>query len=240
MRKIYLYSALFLLIAGMGSCDKNFVAVNTNPVQPTALDPIYLFSNAEASSAIPVYYYQIPIVQQMVHPFTGVAEGGNHNVVYDNNSSTTFDFMFTGTGNGATVTGTPGVDGPVALLTDVINQTKSNPARSNLYNMARIWKAYVFSILVDSYGDVPYSEAGLGYLKGTNLPKYDPQADIYTDLLNELSQATAALDAAKAIESGDLFYKGNITQWKKLGNSLLLRLGMRYSKADAAKAQAIV
>lgn len=238
MRRIYIYPALFLLIAGMGACDKNFVAVNTNPVQALSLDPIYLFSNAQAGSAIPVYYYQIPVVQQLIHPFTGVAEGGNHNVVYDANASTTFDFLYNGTGNGGTVTG-PGnaVNGPVALLADVINQTKNNTARSNLYNMARIWRAYVSGILVDTYGDIPYSEAGLGFLKGINLPKYDAQADIYNDLLNELSQATQALDPNKAIESGDLFYKGNIAQWKKLGYSLLLRAGMRLSKSDPAKAQ---
>lgn len=242
MRKIYIYPVLFLLIAGMSACDKNFVAVNTNPVQPLQLDPGYLFSNAQASSAIPVYYYQIPLVQQIVHPFTGVAEGGNHNVVYDANASTTFDFLYNGTGNGATVTGTSGtsVNGPVALLADVIHQTKDNASRSNLYNMARIWKCYIFMILVDTYGDVPYSQAGLGYLEGISLPKYDDQAAIYDTILTELSTATQGLDAGKATESGDLFYKGNIAQWKKLGYSLLLRAGMRLSKADPARAQQIV
>jgi len=243
MRKKYSYLLLLvLLIAGMSGCDKNFVEVNTNPVQPLTLDPGYLFSNAEASSAIPVYYYHIPLVQQIIHPFTGVAEGGNHNVVFDANASTTFDFLFNGTGNGATVTGvtTTTVNGPVALLAEVIRKTKDSAARSNLYNMARILKSYVFMILVDTYGDVPYSQAGLGYLDGINLPKYDDQAAIYDTLLNELSVATQALDPAKATESGDLFYKGNIAQWKKLGYSLLLRAGMRYSKSDPARAQQLV
>jgi hypothetical protein len=241
MRKKYSYLLLLFLLAGMSACDKNFVAVNTNPVQPLTLDPGYLFSNAQASSAIPVYYYQIPLVQQVIHPFTGIAEGGNHNVVYDANASTTFDFMYTGTGNGATVTGavSSSVNGPVALLADVIHQTKDNTARSNLYNMARIWRSYVFMILVDTYGDVPYSQAGLGYLEGINLPRYDDQATIYDSLLNELSVATQALDPNKAIESGDLFYKGNIAQWKKLGYSLLLRAGMRLSKSDPTRAQQV-
>ena len=230
------YLLLFLLLAGVGSCDKNFVTVNTNPVQALSLDPIYLFSNAQVSSAIPVYYYQVPIVQQLIHPFTGVPDGGNHNVVYDPNASTTFDNLYTNGG----VTGATGVNGPVALLVSVISQTKDNPARSNLYNMARIWKAYVCMILVDTYGDVPYTEAGQAYLSGTTLPKYDAQQDIYTDILKELTEATTALDASKSIETADVFYKGNIAQWKKLGNSLLLRAGMRYSRFDATKAQQIV
>jgi hypothetical protein len=226
---------LALVLIGAGGCDKHFVEVNTNPVQPLSLDPGYLFTEAQMNTAIQMYYYQIPLSQQLIHPFGGVAEGGNHNVVYDPNTSVTFDLLYSGS-NGTTVTP---VIGPVALLTDVIHQTKDNPARSNLYNMARIWKAYVFMLLVDSYGDVPYSEAGQAYLGGIALPKYDPQQEIYTDILKELSEASQALDGSKATEAGDLFYKGNIAQWKKLGYSILLRAGMRYSRLDAGKAQQI-
>jgi len=235
------YVLVLVLLAGAAACDKNFVDVNTNPTQPSSLDPAYLFATSEVNSAIPVVYYQLPLSQQVVHPFTGVAEGGNHNVEYDNNASITFDLLFQGTGNGATVTGnTTAVNGPVALLADVINQTKANAARSNLYNMARIIRAYVFMILVDTYGDVPYSQAGQGYLQKLSLPKYDNQQDIYTDIVNELTQAVGALDAGKATEANDVIYKGNIAQWKKFGNSLLVRIGMRYSKFDATKAQQIV
>jgi hypothetical protein len=235
------YLLPLLLLTGASACDKDFVAVNTNPTQPNSLDPGYVFADAEVNASIPVYYYQLPLAQQVIHPYTGVAEGGNHNVQYDNNASTTFDFLFQGTGNGGTVTGTgSAVNGPVGLLTDVIDKTKGSATRSNLYNMARIWKAYAFMILVDTYGDVPYSQAGQAYLGGINLPKYDNQQDIYTDLVKELTEATGALDASKPTEANDAIYKGSIAQWKKLGNSLLVRIGMRYSKVDAAKAQQIV
>jgi len=225
MKSIYKFIVLAFLLTGLNSCDKGFVEINTNPVLATTLDPLYLFSNAQFGSAINTLSYQSAIVQQIVTPFTGVLEGGNHNLVYDPNTNANFNSLFVAPG------------GPVVLLTDVINQTKANAARTNLYNMARIMKAYVFSVLVDTYGDVPYSQAGQGFLGGINLPKYDDNKAIYDDLLKEVDEATKALDATKAIETGDLFYKGNIAQWKKLGNSLLLRLAMRYSKADAAKAQ---
>jgi len=225
MKRIIIYLILFGSLTGITSCDKDFEQVNTNPVLATTLDPVYLFSNAQFSSAVSTLPYQIQIVQQVITPFGGVNEGGNHNVFYDPNSNTIFNSLFTAG------------SGPVVLLTDVINQTKTNPARSNLYNMARIMKAYVFQILVDTYGDVPYSEAGQGYLKSIYLPKYDDQKIIYNDLLKELDEATKALDATKPVETGDLFYKGNIAQWKRLGNSLLLRTAMRFTKVDAAKAQ---
>ena len=116
--------------------------------------------------------------------------------------------------------------------------------------MVRIWKAFAFMTLVDTYGDVPYSEAGKGYLEGINYPKYDKMADIYEDLYNELKTATADLSASNEYVASDLFFGGGssatpalitaqVDHWKKIGYSLLLRLGMRYSKIDQAKAASI-
>lgn len=218
--RFFIFSSVLMLC--FGSCTKNFETVNKNPVLATSLDPAYLFSNAEFLTATSTLAYHIQIVQQAVNPFTGIVEGGNHNVINDVNTAPLFNNYY---------------GGPVRLLISVIDQTKGTPARSNLYNMARIWKAFVFQVLVDTYGDVPYSQAGLAYLQNNNLPKYDDQKAIYDDLLKEVSEATKALDATKATEGGDLFYKGNIAQWKKLGNSLLLRLAMRYTKLDLNKAK---
>ncbi|KAA0993187.1 SusD/RagB family nutrient-binding outer membrane lipoprotein [Dyadobacter aurulentus] len=227
MKKILTYLTAFTVLAGAVSCDEGFEEINKNPVLATSIDPVYLFSNAQFTSAIATQNYQMQIVQQINTPYTGVLEGGNHNAVSDPNSNANFNSLYL-------------QNGPVNLLTTVIAQTKDNPLRSNLYNMSRIWKAYVFMVLVDTYGDVPYFEAGKGFLEQINLPKYDDQKVIYDDILKELSEGTKGLDAAKAIESGDLFFKGNIAQWKKLGNSLLLRAAMRFTKIDAAKAKQYV
>lgn len=227
MKRIFIYATALAILASASSCDSGFEDVNKNPVLATSVDPVYLFSNAQFSSAIATQNYQMQIVQQINTPYTGVLEGGNHNAVSDPNSNANFNSLYL-------------QNGPVNLLTTVIAQTKDNPARSNLYNMSRIWKAYVFMVLVDTYGDVPYFEAGKAFLEGINLPKYDDQKLIYDDILKELQEGTKALDASKAIEAGDLFFKGNIPQWKKLGNSLLLRAAMRYSKIDQAKAKQYV
>jgi hypothetical protein len=119
--------------------------------------------------------------------------------------------------------------------------------------MIRIWKAQTFMGLVDEYGDVPYSEAGKAVSETIFYPKYDDDAAIYDDLYKELKEAIAALNPSADYVSADLFYGTNaqpsvktgsaadqVVKWKKLGNSLLLRLGMRYSKANATKAAAIV
>ena len=225
MKKIFLFPFVIAALLSTGGCDKDFEEINKNPILPDKLDPIYLFSSAQQASAIPTYHYQGAIVQQVITPYGGVVEGGNRNTVIEANANAIFNTLYTG---------------PIRNLTVVIDSLKNDPAKSNLYNMARIWRAYCYQILVDTYGDVPYSEAGKGFLESTYLPKYDDQKAIYEDIINEYQQATEALDAVKDIVKGDLFYGGNIDKWKKLGNSLLLRTGMRYTKIDDAKAKAIV
>jgi hypothetical protein len=123
---------------------------------------------------------------------------------------------------------------------DAISKTKDVPARANLYNMARIWQAYAFMILTDTYGAIPYTEGGAGLTDQIFFPKYDQQQDIYPKLIQEFTEASAALSASGTVETSDILYAGNVAKWKKLGYSLLLRAGMRLSKIDPAKAQTAV
>ncbi|OZI06141.1 SusD/RagB family nutrient-binding outer membrane lipoprotein [Siphonobacter sp. BAB-5385] len=230
MKKILI---LLAMAAGLSSCDKDFESINTNPTQSTNIDPVYLFSNAQLNTTLAsqTMFYEAAIVQQVNTPFGGVNTGANLNQDYRDNSRVNWLYLYSGTNNGN--------NGPIKLLTAVLDQTKADSSRTNLYHMSRIWRAYVFQVLVDTYGDVPYFDAGKAYISGNKLPKYDPQAEIYTDLAKELEGAIAGLNAAKRIEAGDLFYQGNVAKWKRLGYSLLLRIGMRYSKTDPAKAQAL-
>lgn len=108
----------------------------------------------------------------------------------------------------------------------------------NMLAVAKIWGAYLFQRMTDLYGDVPYSEAGLGYYQQIYKPKYDAQESIYAGLIEQVKAGLELLDAEKPGIQGDLFYDGNIDQWKKFGNSLLLRLGMRLSKVDPTLAEA--
>jgi hypothetical protein len=131
-----------------------------------------------------------------------------------------------------------GYQNQVKEIEQIISLTKDNTALSNKYNVARIWRAYIYSRMTDLYGDIPYSEAGKGYLSNLYAPKYDKQADIYADLLKELEQAGGALDATKATYgTADAVYGGDVAKWKRFANSLMLRLGMRLTKVDASAAQ---
>jgi hypothetical protein len=99
----------------------------------------------------------------------------------------------------------------------------------NMVQAARILKVFLFHRLTDYYGSIPYFET-LKASEGIFFPKYDKQKDIYTDLLKELDEATAAIGSGDDnFASADLYYNGDVAKWKKWGFSLMLRLAMRVS-----------
>jgi hypothetical protein len=129
---------------------------------------------------------------------------------------------------------------PVGNIVDVVYSTKKDSSQTNLYNIGRIFKVYIFQRLTDMYGDIPYSQAGLGYISGITEPVYDKQQAIYADMLSELADAASKLDptpGAKGPGASDLIYGGNVAQWQKFAYSEMLRVAMRLSKVDPATAQ---
>jgi len=224
MKSIYNYLLLASLLMLITSCDKGLSELNENKTSPTSVDPAFQLNQAVINVSFPTatMVYDIGIVQQVISPNGGVLAGANFN--QDNRSL------------GGTIWQAYYRD-VIRNTRDVIEHTKNNPERANLMHMARILQAYTFMILTDTYGDIPYTEGGLGYINQLFLPKYDAQQAIYTDIIKELTEATAALNANGAIEAADILYGGNIAKWKKFGYSLLLRAGMRLSKVDAGKAQ---
>ncbi len=99
-----------------------------------------------------------------------------------------------------------------------------------------ICQSWIYSILTDTYGDVPYFQSNLGRDSGIYEPRFDAQRDIYADIFQKLEMANALLDSNTAIlAAADPVFNGNISRWRKFGNSLYLRLLLRVSgKAEAA------
>lgn len=225
MRKLTFYTLMLSVALGCGTgCDRGFDELNVNPTAPTTLDPAFVMNNAVLRSSFPgqTLPYEMAIVQQIVTPNGGVLAGGNYN--QDNRPVTLGNWQRY-------------YREVVKSAIDVLNQTRSNPDRSNLYHMARIIRAHAFMVLTDTYGDVPYTQAGLGFLEDVRYPSYDPQQAIYADVLKELDEASAALDPAKTREASDILYGGDVAKWKRFGYSLLLRAAMRLVKVDPATAR---
>ena len=109
----------------------------------------------------------------------------------------------------------------IKQIVDVVENTRDKESKKNLYNIARIFKVYLFQFLTDLYGDIPYSEAGKAYTGRILFPKYDKQEDIYADMLNELDGAATALDenAPNTLGEQDIIYGGDVAKWKKFAYS---------------------
>jgi len=231
MKKISCYIISLALIICFASCTKGFEEKNKNPYGLTTIDPGLLFTGAERNMNIGSWDGEQTIVQQYINAYNaGATAGFQFNLDIDGYSNDRWG-AYTGV---------------IKPLVQIISIVKDNPAYKNLYDMVRIWKAFAFMTLVDTYGDVPYSEAGKAYLEGIIYPKYDKMADIYADLYTELKTATADLSTSNEYVASDLFFGGQsgtkaaqVDHWKKIGYSLMLRLGMRYSKIDVAKAASI-
>jgi len=227
MKKIIHYSIAALLLF-TASCEKGLDKLNINKTQSDGLDPALLLNQAIINSSFPVksLVFDVGIVQHMVTPNGGVLAGANFN--QDSRDVTTPPLW-------------PAYyQGSIKNLSDALIRSKDIPDRSNMFNMLRIYQSYVFMVLTDEYGEIPYTEAGAGLSERLLFPKYDRQQDIYTKIIQELTEASAALDAGGTIETGDMLYAGNVDKWKKFAHSLLLRAGMRLSKIDPAKAQSTV
>lgn len=227
----YTLSLLFSLSL-LSGCDKGFDEVNINKVDPTSLAPSMVLNKAIISTTyldgfgtLGMLTYNFGIVQQIITPYGSSLSGANYDQVNNSNTPLVWTNFYRNV---------------LKQLVAVLDQTKSDPLQSNTYNEARIWKAYAFMILTDTYGDIPYFEAGQGYTNEIITPKYDAQQAIYKDILKELDEASAALTTAQSPVVTDILYGGDVSKWKKLGYSFMLRAAMRLTKVDPAMAETYV
>jgi len=212
------------------SCDTHFAELNTNPDAISRVIPKYIFSKAQYDGARYNGNTEALLLGTMQYTtsYNDVAGfGSKYTAAVVFLSFSVFSNAY---------------PNQINEIGEVIRVVKDDPAQTNLYAMARIWRVYCFSRITDLYGDVPYSQAGQGYSASVLQPAYDAQRDIYADMLKELDEAAQSLNAGNAntFETSDLIYGGNPDQWKKFAYSLMLRLGMRMTKADAVGAQAWV
>lgn len=120
-------------------------------------------------------------------------------------------------------------------LVDAIHKSEDKP---NLNAALRIHRVYLTAVLADIYGDVPASEAGLGYIAGISTPKYDTVEELYNWFFEELTACEALLGTGTDNISGDVTSMGgDVAQWKKYANALRMRYAMRISDVNPQKAQ---
>ncbi|MEM6646886.1 MAG: SusD/RagB family nutrient-binding outer membrane lipoprotein [Bacteroidota bacterium] len=210
------------------SLDDQFADLNTDPTQADQIDPNFKLTDIQLRISGERYenwranlIYSSTMMQHIAAlPGYWTGDKYTYNAGY---SSSMWDRYY------------PNI---ARNIEDLLIQTCATPEDANLCAITEITRVLMYHRLTDLHGDIPYSEAGKGFTEGISQPAYDRQEDIYADMLARLEAAAAALNGANgSFGSGDLIYQGDADKWKKLANSLMLRLGMRLVKVDPGAAQ---
>jgi hypothetical protein len=236
MKKILILITISICIQ---SCVKD--DINTDPNSAYTTVPETLISNAQKELSD---YMNTPNVNENNFRLTMQYW---QEVTYTNESI--YDFA------NRTVSDNAWIDNYVSVLNNLIQAKKLVNAYIPTSSQASTWSAkkqnelaiidvmmiYVFQTMVDTHGNVPYSQAL--NVDEFPLPKYDDASTIYQNLITRLNDDISKIDVSVIFSSsenfykGDYYYKSNATKWRKFANSLLLKLGIAISDSNATLAQ---
>lgn len=210
------------------SCSDEYMEnMNTDPSKAATIDPNAQLTTAQLQTygdlgMMEIYRnYHYAFTQQLMGCWNTTNYGGRHTL--DNNEMSRIWTSF--------------YTQSLKNIIDAQYRTAEDAEKVNINSVLRIYRVYLMSIITDTYGDAPFSEAGLGFLEGKFNPKYDKQEDIYNAFFLELEDAVNKIDPTKDKVTGDLIYAGDVTKWQQLANSLRLRFAMRISNVNPTKAQ---
>lgn len=228
MKKILLLPVLLMLFA---SCNKDLSHLNVDTKRPAVVPSATLFSNGVRNLAdqLASPNVNLNIFVLITQQWTEVTYTDESN--YDLGTRAVTDAWWRALYKSILVN----FEASRKLIpTDVSDADQ----QKNELAMLDVMEVYTWSVLVNTFGDIPYTEA----LDPTNLfPKYDDAKTVYYDLLTRLDADIAALNtSADSFGSADLIYGGDVAKWIKFANSLKLRMGILLADSDPAKAQSVV
>jgi len=234
---------LIPLVALVTVSCKKFLDINKDPNNPTTIEVSKLLpttqrtlgdllsmdeQNGGLSEILAVYAHQMTTRESPdKYGITGV----------DVNIQTAWSKLFSSTGNPGTVFPVYGV---LQNLEDII--AKSTTAGNLRYaGIAKILKAYTYSVAVDVFGDIPYSEANK-LKEGILHPKFDDDATIYESLFALINSGIADLNNntaanTKVPAADDLIYSGNVARWIKAANTIKLKMYTQIRKVKNVSAE---
>jgi len=225
MKKVTL---ILLVLLVFGSCDNGFEELNVDPTKPTQVDArnkftaIQLFTSGERYENWRANLIYCSTMMQHISSTAGYWDGDKYtwNQGY---ASSMIDRIY---GNA------------IKSIEDMRVQLDEEGKPDEMKAIARIMRVFIYHRLTDLHGDIPYSEAGQAVISDILQPKYDPQSEIYPDMLKELEESVALLGSGTSeFGDADLMFQGDLDKWKRFGNSMMLRLGLRLIKIDPAAAQ---
>lgn len=205
----------------LSSCTSDLTGLNNDPKHPTSLPSANLFAKGQQQQFYYTYtgsvnYNNYKFFTQMWAETTYTDES-NYDIVTRNQPRNTFNRMYNGVLNN-------------------YEQARKNLANegadANKLASIEIAEIIAWENIVDTFGDVPYSEA-LQADQGQFAPKYDDAKTIYTDLFKRINAVIPTITGGTGYAE-DLVYGGDMAKWRKAANSIKLRLALNLADVDPA------
>jgi hypothetical protein len=223
MRKLINGIGILALLAAAGACN-DLTEVNVNPNNPEDVAAKYLMVHAMRETV------SQSVSGAISYRNTAVWAQHNAEIQYSDEDRYKFreaaiDAEFRGY-----------YSGPLTNFNKIMRKNES----PNHLAISLTLKSYLYQIMTDLWGDIPYSQAlQIDAEQPITAPVYDSQKEIYAGLFRDLKEASVMFDASMpTFKAEDLIYGGDLQAWKKFGNSLRLRMAMRLSEVDPGTAQA--
>lgn len=236
IKKLFLSVSLAVSVFSLTSCERDITDLNIDPKHPSTLKSGNLLASGQYENFFNMYNGSVNsnnfrfFVQHWTE--TIYTDETNYNLVTRNQPRTYFNALY------------------ARVLNNFYQAQKNLPAELTLdqdnsdidvYNnkavILELSSIFVWENIVDTYGDVPYTEAL--QVETIKSPKYDDAKTIYLDLLKRIDAAIAKMKTGKdSYGSYDLVYKGDMTKWLKMANSLKLRLAMNLADVDPTTSKA--
>lgn len=213
-----------VLLAGLLYSCENQLDINTDPNSPGSITPGLALSAGQASliTVTGGDFFNLGGFYAQYH--TQAPAAGQYDLIDQYNLNTAF----------ADRSWTELYAGCLNDLEFTITESKKIGDTGGVL-IGTLLKAYTFQLLVDVFGDVPYSKALLGV--GNITPEVTPGSEIYLDLLSKIDAAVANYKAnpfATKIGKQDIIYNSDMDQWIKFANTLKLKMYLRMSYTDKA------
>lgn len=206
------------------ACE-SFLGDNENPNQATSATPELVLPNALTNSAALLRAFNSSAMWINGYTVNAGGYGGWGATVTYNMAATDYNGLW------------------ISAYDDLVNyqyiedQSAENSSLAYFNAVAKVMKVWDYHMLVDVYGDIPYSEAIQGAANVT--PAYDGQVAVYQDLVAKLNTAIdvfTTAEGANGLGSADVMFGGDVAKWARFANTLKLRLLMRMSDASATSA----
>ncbi len=218
MKRIFKYIFGFSMLVSVYSCKKD-LDINTNPNSVTTATVDLVLPNAIVATANSMPAYNSMGAQQVGYFTNGGGVSGWGGIISYNWNTGDFAGLWATTYD---------------ILTDVqyvIANSEGNASYKEFNAAAKTLKAYNYALLVDTYNDIPYTEALQGDTKLQ--PKYDKATDIYKSLADLLDQSIATFKAtgtgagSKLFATADPLFNGNLGKWAAFAQTLKLKLVLK-------------